>query len=69
LIESHPITEKTDYKDNEPGIGGFNHKYYVVANRNKHFVDKDFYDKVKAGDNILIHYSPVCNSILDFTRK
>ena len=53
LVECHTIIDKTDYKDDDPGLGGWSHKYYIVANRNKHFVDKKFYDEVNISDNVV----------------
>ena len=69
LIEEHPIVDKNDFRDNEAGLGGITHKYYVVANRNKHYVSKEFYNEVEKDDRLLIHLSPICNTVLGLEYK
>jgi hypothetical protein len=64
IIEKYPIKDKVDFPDDEPGVGGKTHKYYLVARNNKHFLDKEFYEKASLNDYLVLHLSPIREYII-----
>lgn len=58
IVREYIIEKKDSYEDNDPGLGGWNTKYYFMTESRKFFVEKDIYEKAEIGDILLEHLAP-----------
>jgi hypothetical protein len=58
IVREYIIEKKNSYEDNDPGIGGWNTRYYFMTESRKFFVEKNIYEKAEIGDILLEHLAP-----------
>ena len=67
IVREYIIEKKNSYEDKDPGIGGWNTKYYFMTESRKFFVEKNFYEKAIIGDILLEHLAP--NSLEEIKNR
>ncbi len=58
IVREYIIEKKDSYEDNDPGLGGWNTKYYFMSESRKFFVEKNSYENAEIGDTLWEHLAP-----------